>query len=91
MAATPFEATLRPGDTLVLYTDGVTDMRPPHHLDAAAFSALVGETVSAPTAEGMIEQLRTAIDRWLPLAERHDDMALVVLHVNEPERRLMPP
>ena len=78
----------QPGDTLVLYTDGVTDLHPPHHLDDAAFRAMVGETVTAPTAEAMIEQLRAAIDRWLPLADRHDDMALVVLHVNEPDGEL---
>jgi hypothetical protein len=34
----------------------------------------------------MIEQLREAIDQWLPLADRHDDVALVVLHVHEPEK-----
>jgi PAS domain S-box-containing protein len=86
VAATPFEETLRAGDTLVLYTDGITDIHPPHHLDEEAFCALVGATVTAPTAEGMIEQLRDAIDRWLPLASRHDDMALVVLHVDEEEK-----
>ena len=41
VAATPFEATLAPGDTLVLYTDGVTDLHPPHHLDDEAFRAMV--------------------------------------------------
>jgi len=85
VAATPYEMTLQAGDTLILYTDGVTDIHPPHHLDEEAFCELVGATVTAPAAEGMIEQLRDAIDRWLPLASRHDDMAIVVLHVDDRE------
>jgi serine phosphatase RsbU (regulator of sigma subunit) len=89
VGATPFEATLAPGDTVVLYTDGVTDLHPPYHLDDAAFCAMAGETVTAATAataEGMIEQLRATIDRWLPLADRHDDIAIVVLHIEPPEK-----
>jgi hypothetical protein len=34
----------------------------------------------------MIEQLRATIDRWLPLADRHDDIAIVVLHIEPPEK-----
>jgi hypothetical protein len=64
----------------------VTDLHPPHHLDEAALRAMVAATVTATTAEATIEQLRTAIDGWLPLAERHDDLALVVLQVELPAK-----
>ena len=75
-------AQLVPGDTLVLYTDGCTDVPPPHHLDAQQFAALVGgaarRTVSS---EALAEAIRLELSKVLPIEQRVDDMALLIVRL----------
>ena len=75
------ETALEVGDVVVLYTDGITDLPPPHGRTEADVVDLVAAV--APTAAGDIAE---AIHRWvtdrLPLAQRADDVALVVLRVH---------
>ena len=75
---------LAPGDVVVLYTDGATDVRPPHDLDPARFLALVGKAVhSTHTAEEVADRLHEALETVLPVNRRNDDIALLVLRVSK--------
>jgi serine phosphatase RsbU (regulator of sigma subunit) len=73
---------LEAGDTVVLYTDGVTDLRPPAGLTAQDVAAMVGQAVAtAPGADATAECLRRSIEAIRPIPERGDDIAVVVLRV----------
>jgi PAS domain S-box-containing protein len=74
--------TLRPGDVVVLYTDGVTDVSPPHALDDDEFGALVGQAATeTATAEQLADRLHAELSSILPIDRRHDDIALLILRV----------
>jgi serine phosphatase RsbU (regulator of sigma subunit) len=81
---------LQPGDTVLLYTDGVTDLRPPNGLDEAELLAVVeGARVTVGSADVVAAGLGRAIQALVPIDERHDDVALLVVRidpgaVNEP-------
>lgn len=76
---------LQPGDAVVLYTDGATDVAPPHGLALAEFEALVEAcTAGASSADEVAERLRRDLERILPIDQRHDDIALLILYVTEP-------
>jgi PAS domain S-box-containing protein len=75
---------LEAGDTLVLYTDGVTDVAPPYGLDGDALIRMVTDAaMTEGTAEDVLERLGEAIQDLLPIPERNDDMALVVVRVSD--------
>jgi PAS domain S-box-containing protein len=75
---------LGPGDAVVFYTDGATDAPPPHQLDHDQFMSLVAE-VAAPgaTSEGIADGIHRALEAILPFEQRDDDIALLVLVVQE--------
>jgi PAS domain S-box-containing protein len=76
---------LEPGDVVVFYTDGATDVRPPHHLDTPRFIALVQHAAArGSTAEAIAEQVRHELETVLAFNRRDDDIALLVLRVVEP-------
>ena len=71
---------IAPGDTLVMYTDGITDVRPPHDLSTEALEAIVGRAASeAGSATEVIDRLGRELSAILPIAERNDDIAILVL------------
>ena len=79
---TPIETILGEGDTIILYTDGITDVRPPFAIDEAELLELVrksceGEAGAEATASNLIAQ----IEGVLPIQDRNDDLALVVVRV----------
>ncbi len=78
----PFAVVLEPGATLVLHTDGVNDVRPPHAMDDAALTAMVvaAADVDGP-ADAVAQRLGAAIAGILPIPERDDDVAVVVLRI----------
>jgi PAS domain S-box-containing protein len=73
---------LRPGDAIVLYTDGVTDVAPPHGIDDHQLVELVLHAASRTvTAEELADALEAELMAILPLEQRHDDIALLVLRI----------
>ena len=68
------------GDTIVLYTDGVTDLPPPDALDDAELLTIVGEAArESSDAEEVVASLSARLERRTPFSARHDDVALLVL------------
>jgi PAS domain S-box-containing protein len=79
------EVPLHPGDTLILHTDGVTDVRPPYELDPDQVIGLAAEAaVGSTAADEIATRLGQAIHNVLPIPDRHDDVALVVVHILRP-------
>ena len=77
----PVSLTLDPGDTLVLYTDGVVDARAPtgEHFGEDRLRAAVDAA-----AGGSAEEVATAVDETVAAFEpgtQRDDRAIVVLRV----------
>ena len=74
---------LAPGDTLLLYTDGVTEARDVHgeQFGEAALADLLAHTAGA-TPEETVAAVRDAVDRHLAGSRRStDDLAVLVLRV----------
>ena len=79
------EVLLHPGDTLILHTDGVTDVRPPYELDPETVTNIAIEAAKGSrSADDVATRLGQAVDRVLPIPDRHDDVALVVVHILQP-------
>jgi PAS domain S-box-containing protein len=76
------EVTLQAGDTVVLYTDGATDVAPPYGLTEAEFSELVGQAAhDCASAEDVADRLHLELSAILDIDDRDDDIALMVLRV----------
>lgn len=78
---TPTTHRLLADDTIVLYTDGATDMRPPLTVRPDDFSDLVGACCrdAAPQATAIADLIGDAFDAIHPFEQRDDDVALMVL------------
>jgi serine phosphatase RsbU (regulator of sigma subunit) len=75
---------LAPGDTLLLYTDGVTDVAPPHDLGTDALSDLFEASCASAAAVGEVaDRLGGELSAILPLADRNDDIALLVVKIGD--------
>jgi PAS domain S-box-containing protein len=73
---------LGPGDTMLLYTDGVTDVAPPHDLGTEALCELFGASSAGGSSAGEVaDRLGRELSAILPLAERNDDIALLVVKI----------
>jgi PAS domain S-box-containing protein len=80
--STTVSKELLPGDTVMLYTDGITDVRPPHGLTPEDMEDMVDRAASSDAgAEIIASALGLAIDRHLSFADRNDDIAMLVLKV----------
>lgn len=80
--ATAKTTVLAAGDALVFYTDGVTDVRPPHDLTADDFARIIGQASSdTATADELADRLHQELSAILPITQRNDDIALLVLRV----------
>jgi PAS domain S-box-containing protein len=69
--------TLEPGDTLVIYSDGLPDARPDLPLDVEGVAAQIGDL---PDAQTKLEQLVSLVS---DIQARPDDLTLILLHRRE--------
>jgi PAS domain S-box-containing protein len=76
----PLDLLLEPGDTIVLYTDGVTDLAPPYGLDEEGLAALVQRS-AASSAEGVADRIHDELEEICAIDDRHDDIALLVVRI----------
>jgi anti-sigma regulatory factor (Ser/Thr protein kinase) len=73
------ELVLAPGDTLLLYTDGVTDVAGPSALDDAGLLAVVAEAMRE-SPEATVTALYQALEARHARVARRDDTAILALH-----------
>ncbi len=79
----PATARLEPGDVVVFYTDGVTDLPPPNGLTTDEAMALMATVAAHDTADGIADAILASLSQRLPPTQRQDDIALVVLRLGE--------
>jgi PAS domain S-box-containing protein len=83
LSCEPVALGLDPGDVVVFYTDGATDIPPPHDVSVEQFTALVDRAVRpGSTAEAIADRIRGELDAIQAMDERDDDIALLVLRVS---------
>lgn len=74
-------------DTIVFYTDGVTDLPPPHALEEPELLEIVNDAVrGSRDADDVNARISATLDRRTPFRARHDDVALLVLRVHPIDR-----
>jgi sigma-B regulation protein RsbU (phosphoserine phosphatase) len=78
------QVTLQPGDSLVLYTDGITDARSPAEQPFNEQRLVDAATCSATSAQARIENIMTALDQHIAGREQYDDVTLLVVQRNAP-------
>lgn len=77
---TPHTTTLQDGDTLVLYTDGITDQRPPHDIDDATLQRIIARSVSrTATADDVADTIAREVATLNDGTVSHDDVAVLVV------------
>ena len=75
---------LEPGDVIVFYTDGATDVPPPHWLPYERWMEIVTAAArGAATAGTVADRLHDALERELEFKQRDDDIALLILRVTD--------
>jgi sigma-B regulation protein RsbU (phosphoserine phosphatase) len=72
-------ATLHPGDSLFLYTDGITDALSPEEKLFSESSLIQAATSPAPSAQGRIQNVMTALDKHIANREQYDDVTLLTV------------
>jgi serine phosphatase RsbU (regulator of sigma subunit) len=73
-------AMLAPGDSLLLYTDGVTDALSPSREQFGEARLLKACASPAPSAQALIQNIMTAIDVHIASHEQYDDVTLLAVH-----------
>ncbi|MGH2725269.1 MAG: SpoIIE family protein phosphatase [Actinomycetota bacterium] len=80
MDTPPRSVTLKPGDALVLYTDGVTDQRADGKLFGEERLARVIQRCVSLDAESMVQRIERAVEAFTTEPPR-DDMALLAVRL----------
>ena len=77
---TTTSVAINSGDSIVFYTDGATDVAPPHGLTPTQFEELVRAAASGrPDTEQTADRLEKSLSSILPIADRRDDIAILVV------------
>ena len=80
----PERTVLREGDTVVLYTDGFTDVPGSYGLDdEQLFGTLERVHAASHHADDFADRFGQAVEAILPMSKRDDDMAMLVLRIGE--------
>src|SRR5256714_2582490 len=79
LAFAPRELQLRPGDSLFLYTDGVTEAFDPDHESFGEERLLVALREVLPTSREMVERVLAAVRTFARGSPQSDDIALLAL------------
>jgi sigma-B regulation protein RsbU (phosphoserine phosphatase) len=69
----------RPGDSLLLYTDGVIDALNPTEEQFAEQRLIEASVSPAPSAQARIENIMTALDAHIANREQYDDVTLLAV------------
>ena len=72
--------TFAPGDSMVLYTDGVTDALSPTEEQFAEPRLIEASTSPAPSAPMRIQNIMKALDVHIAHREQYDDVTLMAVH-----------
>jgi sigma-B regulation protein RsbU (phosphoserine phosphatase) len=75
--------TLDRGDSLLLYTDGVTDALSPQEEPFAEPRLLEAATSPAPSARARVENIMTTLDAHICNREQYDDVTLMAVQRQE--------
>ena len=78
------QMAVRPGDVAVLFTDGVTEaMNEQDDMFGEARLARLLETAAADSSDVLHERILRDVDTFVGSAAQHDDMTMVLLHIDE--------
>jgi sigma-B regulation protein RsbU (phosphoserine phosphatase) len=72
-------ATLHPGDSLLLYTDGITDALSPREEQFAEPRLIEAAVSPAPSAQALIKNIMSALDKHIAGREQYDDVTLLAV------------
>ncbi|HSL30668.1 MAG TPA: SpoIIE family protein phosphatase [Anaerolineales bacterium] len=72
--------TLSPGDSLLLYTDGITDALSPAQEQFSEPRLIEAVTSPAPSAQSLIQNIMRELDAHISRREQYDDVTLLAVH-----------
>jgi sigma-B regulation protein RsbU (phosphoserine phosphatase) len=73
------QAHLSPGDSLLVFTDGITDALNPAQEQFTEPRLIAAATSPAPSAPGRIANIMSALDRHIAHREQYDDITLLAV------------
>jgi serine phosphatase RsbU (regulator of sigma subunit) len=82
ITTTPAELVLDPGDVILFYTDGITDLPDPYGITPDDMLELVDRLAVHETADEIANGLHSSVNARIADAWRDDDIALIVLRVD---------
>jgi serine phosphatase RsbU (regulator of sigma subunit) len=78
------DTRLEAGDLIVLYTDGVTDLSPPHGLTPEDTLGLIDSLRDRHSSAAIADAIHESVLQRTPHHTQPDDVAVVVLRVTGP-------
>jgi serine phosphatase RsbU (regulator of sigma subunit) len=73
------QVALAPGESILLYTDGITDALSPVEEQFAETRLLAASTSAARSAKGRIQDIVSALDAHIADREQYDDITLLAV------------